>query len=226
LVEVDAFRLPSQAEQATLRRKQLIAVVAHLVVTRGIAEVTHASVAEVAGCARSLVYRYFPRREDLLFGVLSAFEDELNELFEDPRETVDGILALKDARPGYVPPATQTFHEKLWGPHAWDRSELGFRLACVILMRDSSLRAVVGEHDTELERTMRERLLDPLESLGLTSVESWIVVDSMLSVMHHATSAVWDGTMEPDEASELITQVPARTLQTFTNRDRGALSPR
>ena len=98
----EAFRMDSPAEQAERRRRQLVAVVAHLVVTRGVAEVSHASVAKVAGCARSLVYRYFPRQEDLLYSLLSAFSEELGR-----RMTLDdeiaGVLGLADVRPGSIP---------------------------------------------------------------------------------------------------------------------------
>jgi hypothetical protein len=57
--------------------------------------------------------------------------------------------------------------------------------------------------------------------LGLSSVEAWIVVDAMLSVLHHVTQAVWADEMRPDEAMTLLTSVSARVLQVFTDRPSG-----
>ena len=106
--------------------------------------------------------------------------------FED---VIAGVLALKDVRAGTVPAPRREFVEKLWTEEDWERPTLEFRLACVILIRDSSLNAVLGAHRVELQESMERRLLGPLQGLGLTPIEAWIVVDAMLSVMHHVTSA-------------------------------------
>ena len=210
----ETFHLESPTEQAARRRAQLIRVVSHLVVTRGVDAVSHASVAELAGCARSLVYRYFPQRADLLYALLATFESELNARFSF-EDMIAGVLA-KDVRPGTVPTRRKEFVEKLWTEEDWERPTLEFRLACVILMRDSSLNAVLGAHRVELQESMERRLLGPLQGLGLTSIEAWIVVDAMLSVMHHVTRAVWAGEATPDEAIDLLLTVSSRVLQTFT----------
>ncbi len=212
---VETFRLESPAEQAARRRAQLIRAVAHLVVTQGVNAVTHASVAKIAGCARSLVYRYFPQREDLLYSLLSTFEAELSErfVFEDE---IAGLLSMKDVRPGYVPAATRDFIDKLWKEEDWERSRLEFRLASVILMRHSGLTTALGAHSIELQQSMQRRFLGPLQRLGLTTVEAGIVVDAMFSVMHHVTKATLEGEMTPDEALELLLSVSSRVLQTFT----------
>jgi AcrR family transcriptional regulator len=212
----DTLHLESPADQAVQRRAQLTRVVAHLVVTRGVDAVSHASVAEVAGCARSLVYRYFPQRSDLLYSLLAAFDAELDARFSD-EDVLAGVVSVKDVRPGHVPAARRDFIERLWRPDDWLHPAIEFRLACVILMRHSSLNAVLGDHKAELEVSMEQRLLGPLESLGLDRTQAWIVVDSMLSVMHHATLAVWAEDATPEEAVELLLSVSSRVLQTFTD---------
>ena len=187
-------------------------------VTRGVAAVTHAAVAKLAGCARSLVYRYFPRQEDLLYSLLSSFEEMLNERMTFD-ENVEGVLALKDARPGHVPASSRAMFEKLWTADDWQRpGEHEFRLACVILMRDSSLRTVLRGHDSDLERSVDARLGAPLQGLGLSEMEAKIVVDSMLSVMQHVTCAAREGALTREEALELFAAVNGRVLQTFTHR--------
>ncbi|HEY8216915.1 MAG TPA: TetR/AcrR family transcriptional regulator [Acidimicrobiia bacterium] len=214
----ETFRF-EPADQAAQRRAQLTRVVAHLVVTRGVDAVSHASVAELAGCARSLVYRYFPQRADLLYSLLATFEAELNERFSF-EDVLAGVVALKDVRPGHVPGTRQDFVDRLWTADDWAHPAIEFRLACVILMRDSSLNTVLGAHEVELQESMQRRLIGPLEGLGLSRIEAWIVVDSMLSVMHHATQAVRAGEATPEEAVELLLSVSSRVLQTFTD-ERG-----
>ena len=185
--------------------------------TKGVAAVTHAAVAKLAGCARSLVYRYFPRQEDLLYSLLSTFDDMLVERMTFD-ETVAGVVAMKDARRGHVPAATRALFENLWMPDDWEPAELEFRLACVILMRDSNLRTVLGEHDTELQRSVEARLSAPLQGLGLSEIEASIMIDSMLSVMQHVARAAREGSLTREEALELFVSVNGRVLQTFTNR--------
>ena len=210
----EAFRMDSPAEQAERRRKQLIAVVAHLVVTRGVAEVSHASVAKVAGCARSLVYRYFPRQEDLLYSLLSSFSDDLSRRMTLAEETA-GVLGLAAVRPDSIPLPTQQLFDRLWQPEDWERPQLEFRLACVILMRDSSLRSVLGAHDPELQASVARHLENPLRSLGLRPIEIAIFIDSMLSVLDQVIRAAWAGEIVHEEAAQLTAAVNSRVLQTF-----------
>jgi AcrR family transcriptional regulator len=217
---IEAYRFESPAEQSARRRAQFVAAIAHLVVTQGVASVTHAAVARLAGCARSLVYRYFPRQEDLLYTLLSTFAEMLNQRMSFDEE-VAGVVAMKDVRRGHIPPATRVLFEKLWTADDWQPVELEFRLACVILMRDSSLRAVLGDHDSDLQRSVEARLGAPLRSLGLDAIETAIVVDSMLSVMHHVTRTAREGALTREEALELFASVNGRVLQTFTDKSRG-----
>jgi AcrR family transcriptional regulator len=189
-------------------------VVAHLVVTRGVDAVSHATVAELAGCARSLVYRYFPQRADLLYALLAAFEEELNERFSFD-ELVAGVLG-KDVGPGEISAERRGYVAKHTTPQDRQAPTLEFRLACEILMRDSSLNTVLGTHRVALQESKERRLIHPLQGLGLTSIEAWIVVDAMLSVMHRVTAAVWAGEATPDDGIELLMTVSSRVLQTFT----------
>ena len=61
------------------RRRQLVRVAAHIIEDEGVDSLRMPRVAEIAGCARSLVYRYFPRREDLFFAVISEWYERLEE---------------------------------------------------------------------------------------------------------------------------------------------------
>ena len=63
-------RLPSRREQAAERRRQLVRVASRLIEEGGVESLTLPGTSERAGCARTLVYRYFASREDLLMAVL------------------------------------------------------------------------------------------------------------------------------------------------------------
>jgi AcrR family transcriptional regulator len=208
----ERLRLESQAER---RRAHLLTVAAHLVVTEGVDAVSHASVGELAGCARTLVYRYFPRREDLLYALLTAFDDDLATRL--PVEgSVAGIAALKDAKPERMPAPTRAMVESLWKPEDWQDSVLEFRLAVIILTRDSRLRAVIGEHGTEHQWLIEERVTAPLRRFGLSETEVEIVLDAMLSAQHHVTKAALAREITREQAMELLFRVSLHAVQTFT----------
>jgi AcrR family transcriptional regulator len=98
-------------ERKKEQTRQLIADTARaLFVERGFDAVTVAEVARAADVSEATVFNYFPRKEDLVYGRLEAFEDELLSAVRDrargesalhafgrfvlePR----GLLAAKDA---------------------------------------------------------------------------------------------------------------------------------
>ena len=85
--------------QAARRRAQLIRIAGALIETEGVDAVTMASVADLAGCTRTQVHRYFAKREDLLAAVVNEF----NELL---RSTLTGggkiVSALAESQDGHV----------------------------------------------------------------------------------------------------------------------------
>ena len=86
-------------------------------------------------------------------------------------------------------------------------------------VRGARTSARLRAHRVELQESMERRLLGPLRGLGLSPIEPWIVVDAMLSVMHHVTRAVWAGEAAPDEAVELLLTVSSRVIQRSLNDD-------
>ena len=101
--------LPSQAER---RRAQLIAIAAALIESDGMDSVTMASVAELAGCTRTQVHRYFARREDLLAAVVTDFTTRLRERLAGGDAVLTGI---GESRDGSVPSGwLEALHEAMF----------------------------------------------------------------------------------------------------------------
>ncbi len=67
---------PTVAAHRAAQRAALLRAAADLIVTEGVAAVTHGAVGERAGIARSSVYDYFATRDELLVAVaINAFEE-------------------------------------------------------------------------------------------------------------------------------------------------------
>jgi AcrR family transcriptional regulator len=209
---VEPFRLESQGER---RRAHLIAVAAHLIVTRGVDVVSHALVAEVAGCARTLVYRYFPRRTDLLYALLVAFDDDLQKRIRQ-EDLIEAIVSLNEAKRGRMPKPLRAVLESLWQPEDFEPTELEFRLAVIMLTRDAALGAAIGDHAAKHHQMMEERVSAPLRGLGLSPVQVAITLDTILAVQHHVTKAALAGEITRPELIDLLFHVPSRVVQTFT----------
>jgi len=204
--------------QGARRRAHLMAVAANLIVTRGVDAVSHAAVAEQAGVARTLVYRYFPRREDLLYALFTAIEEEIDRRTR-PEDFIASMIACKDATDGVMPDVTRKMFESLWPPEDWeaDRASFEMRVAVAILNRDADIESLIGVHAARRQqRLFEERLRGPLRSLGLRDIEVELVIDALLSVHLHATRAVMEREITREEVVRLFFQVTAGMIQTFT----------
>src|SRR4029453_5265946 len=131
------------ASQGERRRAHLLAVAAHLIVVHGVDAVTHAAVADVAGCARTLVYRYFPSREDLLYAILTEFGDVAGARVP-PRDARAAFAAMKSARRGRMTPESRRLLNSLWQPDDWQPSVLQFRLPGGVLAPAPTPAAVLA----------------------------------------------------------------------------------
>jgi AcrR family transcriptional regulator len=207
----DSFTLEPQAER---RRASLVAATAHVVATQSMDAVSHASVASVAKCARTLIYRYFPQREDLLFAVVEAYREERAK-----RITVADVEAwltgLTKARGRRTPAAVGSYLERLWRPEDWVPNVLEFRLAVVTLVRDPRLPEMLGGHADNHRHARDMYLTNPLVGIGLTRLQAAIVAEVMLAVEQQMCRAGLAGEVTREEALELFVQLHSSVLQTF-----------
>lgn len=99
--------------QGERRRRQLVEIASRMIETEGVDAVKIPRVAELAGVGRTAIYRYFPRREDLLDAVSREFEDRLRTRVS-PEQFAQGLLALRDATDAEMPASTAHLFEAIW----------------------------------------------------------------------------------------------------------------
>ena len=195
-------------------RSRVLEVTAQLVVIRGVEGVTHAAVAELVPCTRTLVYRYFPSRESLLGGILERVAEQYQERF-DMAEVKEDLRRRLHARRGAMPAASRAFQERFWRPEDWNEEFLTFNLASVILVRMVLLGGTIGGQPISDRHLLTPRFVaGPLRELGLTRMQAELVVDSMLSALYHVLRAALAGAITREDAIELQFRMISGALQT------------
>ncbi|MEW6268408.1 MAG: TetR/AcrR family transcriptional regulator [Thermodesulfobacteriota bacterium] len=166
--------LPARDEQAEERRRQLVRIASDLIEEGGVDAVTLPRVTERAGCARTLVYRYFASREELLLGVLRDYFERLDARLPEPeqRRAVDAMIrASRRDDPASVHALIAVF---------WDvQAAAGFGGAILRALPHLSaqIQALVEDCRERYER----RFTDPLRAAGLSEVESRTAMDLMIA---------------------------------------------
>lgn len=151
------------------RRRQLVRVAAHIIEQEGVDSLRMPRVAEVAGCTRSLVYRYFPRRENLFFAVISEFYEALEERIS-PDVQMAKIRSLGDAS------SVLSLLEAIWDV----TEETG--TAGLILYASPRLGAELGAQLDPENRRFEARWVGPLRGAGLGEIEATLVVKSAVAL--------------------------------------------
>ena len=172
------------------RRKQLVRAAAFVIETEGIDAMRMPRVAEVASCARSLVYRYFPRREDLFVAVISEFYDRL-EARVAPELHAAGMRALDDAA------ATRPLFEAIWDVLA----EIG--AAGLVLQASPRLGVELNERMGEESARMERAWIEPLREAGLGEIEASLVSRSAVALLTELLDRHRKGELSRDRALAL-----------------------
>jgi AcrR family transcriptional regulator len=199
--------------QGERRRAQLLAVTAHLVVTEGVDAVTHAAVAEVAGCARTLAYRYFPTREDLLFAIPLEYATAHARRVSD-EDAAAGVLALSRARRGQIPAAALHLSERMWNLDEWTPRALELRMAMLVILGDRDLAAALTRQGTH-PHLVETQLEEPLRTLGFGPREIAVVHDTILAGYYHVTAAALAGEITREDAVKFSYRVNRAAVQMF-----------
>lgn len=172
------------------RREQLVRVAAFVIETEGIDAMRMPRVAEVANCARSLVYRYFPRREDLFVAVISEFYDKL-EARVAPELRAAGMRALDDAA------RARPLLEAIWDVVA----EIG--TAGLVLYASPRLGIELNERLAEVSARMERAWITPLREAGLDEIEASLVSRSAVALQTELLDRHRKGELSRDRALAL-----------------------
>jgi AcrR family transcriptional regulator len=195
-------------------RRRALEVTAQLVVSGGVEAVTHAAVAELVPCTRTLVYRYFPSRESLLGGILERVGERYQERF-DMAEVKEDFRRRLHARRGAMPAESRSFQERFWRPEDWNEESLTFNLAAVILIRVVLLGGTIGGQPISDRHLLTPLFVSgPLRDLGLNRMQADLVVDAMLSALYHVLRAALAGAITREDAIELQFRMISGALQT------------
>lgn len=190
LHDIGALRQPSSGEW---RREQLVKIAAYIVEFEGLDELRHARIAEIAGCARPLVYKYFPRKSDIYIAISEAFYQRLEERFscEQQYEVVRGVLdgGSEDAV------AMETL--------IWDVLD-EFGCAGLILRSVPEINETFHEYHEELKQRYEYRWLRYFMELDLPEKRAALLLENCVGIARNVARAYMAGDFERDESLHMV----------------------
>jgi Transcriptional regulator len=183
--------LPQRLEPTSERRRQqLLRAAAFLIETEGTDAMRIPRVAELAGCARTLVYRYFPSREDLFVAVIEEFYENLGQRLS-PNAAAAGMRSLTDRD------AARPLLEAIWD----SITEVG--AAGLILYASPRLGVELADRFAEVSEQQHALWLEPLRERGLTEIEAALVSRSAAAMLTEFIARSRSGEITRDEALDL-----------------------
>lgn len=183
--------------QGERRRRQLVEIAARVIEHEGVDAVRIPRVAELAGFGRTAVYRYFPRREDLLAAVAADFEERLGQRVS-PGEFAAGLLALREATVETIPAPTARLYAAIWDV----LEECG--PAGLILRADAAARPRDVAPEAGIGDAFRKQWL----AFGLGELESDLIGDAANAIL----TRLYFGARRGEVARETAIQVSHRML--------------
>lgn len=201
-----AVALPPREEQAGERRRQLVRIASDLIEEGGADAVTLSRVTARAGCARTLVYRYFASREELLLAVLRDYFERLDARIPEAEQramVADSVAASRRADAGAVRGLVALF---------WD-VQIAAGLGGAIL-RSTPLLTPPVQALVDASRDRHERrFTDPLRAAGLSALESRVALDLMIASFVGLALRWRAGEIERDEAIDVHARVTVGLLR-------------
>jgi AcrR family transcriptional regulator len=184
-------RAPQRLEPASERRRQqLIRAAAFVIETEGTDALRIPRVAEVAGCARTLVYRYFPSREDLFVAVIEEFYENLGRRLS-PNDAAAGMRSLTDRE------AARPLLEAIWD----SINEVG--AAGLILFASPRLGAELADRFAEVSAKQERLWLAPLRDRGLSEIAAALVSRSSAAMLTEFIARSRNGEITRDQALDM-----------------------
>ncbi|MGA8219282.1 MAG: TetR family transcriptional regulator [Solirubrobacterales bacterium] len=207
----DGARVGLRERKKAQTRQQIADTARRLFLERGFDAVTVAEVAREAEVAQKTVFNYFPSKEDLFYGRLEAFEEEL-------------LAAVRERRPGEsVIAAFREFVMKRRGALQLQDDEEATRQ-----MR--AINRVIRESPALLarEREVFDRYRDSLAELLASemrsperAIEPRVVASALIDVHRLLIGYVRERTLAGDAARDIARGVRAEGKRAFALLERG-----
>ena len=196
-------QLPSQKERAELRKKQFVAIADALLEEGGVEAVSMGRVAEIADCTRTLVYRYFPTREDLLGAVVHLFYERLDAVI--PEADQPRLFADRGAGETTEDPNRDMF------ALFWDTTMeggLGGAILRTTPLASQELNSLMENMVASYER----RFTAQLEERGLTEQQANTIMDSLIGGFTNLLLRARRGEITREEGIDLYRWLTRRLL--------------
>jgi AcrR family transcriptional regulator len=205
---------PGLRERKKQQTRQLIADTAwQLFAERGFDAVPVTEIARLADVSEATVYNYFPTKEDLVYGRMEAFEDDL-------------LSAVREREPGESIPAAfgryilDTLEGR--GMLASNEKEVGDRLAAFTRVITQSPALVAREQQIFARYTQSlAALIAEDAGAAADDVTPWVVANALMGVhrglLDHVRRRVLAGARNP----RLGREVRAHGLQALELLDKG-----
>ncbi len=166
------IRLLKRDKQAAERRRQLVRAAGALIEEGGVEYVTIPRVSTRAGCTRTLVYRYFASREEILFQALSDYFERLDQHMPEADQRA-AVRALTNEPEGAV--AISELIGISWD--AMQAAGMGGAILRSTPQHSPAMQALIDESRNRHER----RFSEPLCEAGLSEFEAAAAIDSMIA---------------------------------------------
>jgi AcrR family transcriptional regulator len=196
---------PGRRERKKAQTRELIAETARrLFLERDFDSVTVAEIAREADVAEKTVFNYFPAKEDLFYGRLEAFEEEM-------------LAAIRGRNPGVsIVGAFRDFVMRSRGALQREGDEATAQLQALnrVITESPALQA----REREIFARYTDSLADLIASeTGSASgaIEPRVVASAMIDVHRILIAFVRERTMAGEEASKMRRQLRARTKRAF-----------
>ena len=160
------------------RRRQLVRAAAHIVEFEGLHALRMPRVAELAGCTRTLVYRYFPSTDELLIAVASEYYAALEERLDHKAQ----LRAVQRRRDGPRPSedafeATLTMLDCVFDVV----TELG--LAGLMLRGSSHLSEATRTYLTQRSESLSAHWIEPVRRTGLSPLHAALIAEAGIALL-------------------------------------------
>jgi AcrR family transcriptional regulator len=202
---------PGRRERKKARTRELIGDTARrLFVERGFDAVTVAEIAREADVAEKTVFNYFPAKEDLFYGRLEAFEEEMLAAVRERRSGVSIVAAFRD------------FVMRSRGALQREDDEATTQLRALnrVVVESPALRAREREIFARYTESLAE-LIAKETGAAPGAVEPRVVASALIDVHRILIDFVRERTLAGDEASKVRRQVRARAKRAFALLEEG-----